>query len=115
MVISIIALRVTILLPALQQTRYQAKRLICLTQVSDQATSESEYATELDGYFSSNNANGPQYMCSDPGVTSTRFRRSMRSPLIAGIRVLVASRQGLLGKRRHENYTLTEKLCIAFC
>ena len=61
-VISIIALLVAILLPALQQARYQARRLVCLTQIHDQATSQFEYATESDGYFSPNNANGPQYM-----------------------------------------------------
>jgi len=64
-VISIIALLVAILLPALNKARYQAKRLVCLTQVRDQALSQFEYATDSDGHFSPNNSNGPQYMRSN--------------------------------------------------
>ena len=64
-VISIIALLVAILLPALNKARYQAKRIVCLTQVRDQALSQFEYATDSDGHFSPNNSNGPQYMRSN--------------------------------------------------
>jgi prepilin-type N-terminal cleavage/methylation domain-containing protein len=61
-VIAIMAVLLTLLTPALQKARYQAQRLICLTNVHAQASAQFQYATEYDGKFSPNDANGPQYM-----------------------------------------------------
>ena len=66
-VISIIAVLLSILMPALSKAKYMTKRLICLTRVRDQATSQLTYASDWDGRFSPNNANGPQYMRSPLG------------------------------------------------
>ena len=61
-VISIIAVLLSVLMPALSKAKYMTKRLICMTRVKDQATSLLTYASDWDGRFSPNNANGPQYM-----------------------------------------------------
>ena len=60
-VISIIAVLLSILMPALSKAKYIAKRLICLTHVKDQATSLFTYAAATDGKFPDNNGNGPTY------------------------------------------------------
>ena len=72
-VIAIIALLLSILMPALQKTKYMARRLICMTRVKDQANSQFTYATDWDGNFSENNANGPQYMRSAFGGGTDTF------------------------------------------
>ncbi len=61
-VISIIAVLLSILMPALSKAKYMTKRLICMTRVKDQATSQFTYAADWDGKFSPNNSRGPQYM-----------------------------------------------------
>ncbi len=48
-VISIIAVLLSILMPALSKAKYMTKRLICLTRVRDQATSLFTYASANDG------------------------------------------------------------------
>jgi len=50
-VISIIALLVAILLPALQKARYSAKRLLCFNNVRQQVHAQLMYAVENDGAF----------------------------------------------------------------
>ena len=72
-VISIIAVLLSILMPALNKAKYMTKRLICMTRVKDQATSQLTYAADWDGKFSPNNANGPQYMRSIAGGGTDTF------------------------------------------
>ena len=72
-VISIIAVLLSILMPALSKAKYMTKRLICMTRVKDQATSQLTYAAAWDGRFSPNNANGPQYMRSAFGGGTDTF------------------------------------------
>ena len=72
-VISIIAVLLSILMPALSKAKYLTKRLICMTRVKDQATSQLTYAADWDGKFSPNNANGPQYMRSSFGGGTDTF------------------------------------------
>ena len=60
-VISIIAVLLSVLMPALSKAKYMTKRLICLTRVRDQATSLFTYAAATDGKFPDNNGNGPKY------------------------------------------------------
>ena len=60
-VISIIAVLLSILMPALSKAKYLTNRIICLTRVKDQATSLMTYASANDGMFPENNGNGPQY------------------------------------------------------
>ena len=67
-VISIIAVLLSVLMPALSRAKYIAKRLICLTRIKDQANSQFLYAADWDGKFSPNNGRGPQYMSSDWGT-----------------------------------------------
>ena len=56
------AVLLTLLTPALQKARYQAQRIVCVTNVHAQAFAQFQYATENDGKFSPNNSNGSQYM-----------------------------------------------------
>ena len=56
-VISIIAVLLSILMPALSRAKYMTQGLICMIRVKDQATSQLTYAADWDGRFSPNNAN----------------------------------------------------------
>ena len=64
-VIAIISVLMSILVPALSKARYQAKRIVCMTNVKTQAFSQFLYATENKGKFYPNNGNGPNYARSD--------------------------------------------------
>lgn len=61
-VISIIALLVSILLPALQNARYQAKRVYCLSNVKSQYTAQIICATDNDDKFPDHNDWAPMYV-----------------------------------------------------
>ena len=50
-VVAIIALLVSILMPALGQAKFQAKRVFCLSNIKSQHLSQMMYATDNDGRF----------------------------------------------------------------
>ena len=75
-VIAIIALLLAILMPALGKVKYAAKRIVCQTQIRDQATSLYTYAVDNDDKYPENNGNGPTYHRSSivpAGVDPVRF------------------------------------------
>jgi prepilin-type N-terminal cleavage/methylation domain-containing protein len=61
-VVSIIALLVSILLPALGKARYQARRTICITNVKSQNTSQMMCAAENSGKFPDHQDWNPAYV-----------------------------------------------------
>ena len=61
-VISIIALLVSILMPALSEARYRAKRLYCLANVRAQYFSYSMYSSENNGKFPMHQSPYPTYV-----------------------------------------------------
>jgi len=52
-VVAIIALLISLLMPSLQQARYQAKQTVCLSNVRGQITALMTYAAEANGRFPS--------------------------------------------------------------
>jgi len=50
-VISVIALLMAILLPALQKAKYQAKRIVCMSNVRQQLMTFFTYSEDNDGKF----------------------------------------------------------------
>ena len=50
-VISIIALLVSILLPALNRARYQAKKVLCMSNMRQWGLASSTYASDYEGWF----------------------------------------------------------------
>lgn len=60
-VISIIALLISILLPALNKARYQAKRAVCTSNVRQQGQAQILYAMDNDGRFPEHLTNLPYY------------------------------------------------------
>ena len=64
-VIAIISVLMSILVPAMSKARYQARRIVCMTNMKTQAFALFLYATENKGKFPPNNSNGPQYMRSN--------------------------------------------------
>ena len=64
-VISIIALLVSVLMPALTKARYQAKLLYCLSNVRAQYYAQQQAVAENDGKFPPHNDFHPHYVMSD--------------------------------------------------
>ena len=60
-VISVIALLVRILLPALSKARYQAQRTVCLSNIHQQHAAQITYATDNEGRFPQHNGFDPMW------------------------------------------------------
>ena len=76
-VISIIALLVSILLPALNQARFQAKRIYCFGNVKSQHMSHMMYASDNDGKFAPHTDAGPHYVRSGPSPDKGYCHKAM--------------------------------------
>ena len=76
-VISIIALLVAILLPALAKARYQAQRAYCLNNVKQQYLAQWMYTLENDGQFPLHNGPRANFLGADWGTHQTRIHDYM--------------------------------------
>ena len=76
-VISIIAMLVAILLPALAKARYQAQRAYCLNNVKQQYLAQWMYTLENDGQFPLHNGPRATFLGADWGTYQTRIHDYM--------------------------------------
>ena len=73
--IGIIAVLIAILMPALQKARYQAKEVVCLSNIRQMIVVQQVYAAANKGKFPPHRAPGPMYVRADPANGGTRLAR----------------------------------------
>lgn len=91
-VISIIALLMSILVPSLARVKYQAKRLVCMTHMKDQATAQFTFAAEHDGKFANHDTASPYYVYHDANPSKQQLYHQMK-PYIPDLMILVCPLQ----------------------
>ena len=98
-VISIIALLVAILLPALNKARYSAKNVVCISHIRAQINAQLVYMTANDGKFPIHaNGNDPLYVSAGPpGNTETDMVRDSMDGYIPDGEIFQCPALGALG------------------
>ena len=98
-VISIIALLVAILLPALHKARYQARRISCMSNIRAQHLAFFTYATEHDGRFPPHKARLADYMTFPPETNAGNPWTAFRGTYISDSQILICPALVHLGNR----------------
>lgn len=65
-VISIIALLMSILMPSLSKAKYMARKVVCMTSIKDQHTLQMTYAASNSGKFAEHNNLAPEWIHDGP-------------------------------------------------
>ena len=95
-VVAIIALLVSILMPALGQAKFQAKRVFCLNNIKQQHLAQMIYATDNDGRFATHNDWGPSFVRSAQPIGSD-FCRELMDAYMDDPKVLLCPLQKTFG------------------
>ena len=96
-VVSIIALLVSILLPALSGARFQAKRVYCLTNIKNQHIAQFMYATDNNGKFAPHNDSWPHYYRSGQVAGSGYLHELMKDSYISDSKIFLCPLQKRMG------------------